>query len=370
MQSIVFVSELPWERPAKIALALRKVGISPFLVYVRNPNNFDLSEYFEHSIQAQSAEEALAIVHRLRPGLVHLFSYGADQISYFLLENRPPCPVIYDYKDCFENVVNPPHTDLWLEVQRRMVLMADGLCCRDLQLWNYCRVNGLRPRGKRTLFLDYCWGGNQEPVRPRRDGEVHTVIAGNFSIEKLSPAALDTGYLHTARLLALNGVHVHIYPRWHFSYITEQEQLQDYIDLTQQSPYVHLYDPVPMNRFVEEMSQYDFGLGILQGALFDEIGVHSTSHGHERHGMATRWFDYIEAGLDVLASPELHFMYRVVRNAGVAHPARAQDFLRGDIKQRLLAQMHNHKDLRIQAARQRLSIHRHIDHLLRFYRSL
>lgn len=366
--NIVFISEFPWERPAKIASALRNKGISVLLIYVFEPNNFDPSEYFEFTIKANSPEEAVDIAHRLRPTLIHLFSYGADQTSFHLFKKRPG-KIIYDYKDCFENLISPPSADIWYQVQRDSIEMADGLCCRDMQLWNYCKVNNVRPRGKRMLFLDYCWGNSKNAVSKRGDGEVHTVLAGNFTIEKIQPGSTDTGAIHIARAITNQGVHLHIYPRWHFKYVTEINQMSDYVELAQNSPYFHIHEPVPMGNFTAELSQYDYGLGIIQGALFKEIGIHSTKNRHERYGMATRWYDYLEAGLDILASEELHFMYRVMRNSGVAVPARPEYFLNNDLKATLLRRNGEYKQLRINAAREKLSIHNNIHKLIDFYRS-
>lgn len=366
--NIIFIADFPWERPAKIATALRNRGISVLLIYVTEPNNFDPREYFEYTIKADTAEEAVTIAHRLRPGLIHLFSYGADKISYYLFRNRVG-KIIYDYKDCFENVISPPSHDAWHTVQRQSVELADGLCCRDLQLWNYCKVNNIRPKGKRMLFLDYCWGQSEGAVSNRSDGEVHTVLAGNFTVEKMTPVSTDSGYIHTARALTGQGVHVHIYPRWHYQYITDRDQMSDYLELAEKSPYFHIHESVPMSEFTKELSQYDFGLGIFQGALFHEIGIHSCQNGHEKHGMATRWFDYLEAGLDILASPELNFMYRVMRNAGVAVPATPELFLKNDVKAVLAKRMKEYKQLRINAARHKLDINKNIDRLIGFYQT-
>lgn len=368
--NIVFLASLPWERMAKLAMALRSKGVSVLLVYVTEPNNFDPREYFDYTIKADSNYDAVYTIHRLRPNLIHLFSYGADEVSQILFFNKIG-KVVYDYKDCFENLLHPPASEKFFKAQRQCVENADGLCCRDLQLWNYCQVNGIRPKGKRILFLDYCWGeNNKRKVSIRKDGEIHTVVAGHFSIEKANPVGADCGYLHTARVLADSGIHIHIYHRRHNKSLTDQKHMDDYFELAEKSPYCHLHEPVPMSTFVQELSQYDYGLGIYQGHLFPEIGITSCINEHERHATASRYFDYLEAGLDILMTPEIQFCYRLMRNASVAFPATPKLFLQDDAKKVLSSWRGQHTQLRINAARERFDIHNNIDRLIDFYRSL
>lgn len=367
--NIVFLSQHPWERVAKLAMALRSKGVSVFLVYVIEPNNFDPREYFDYTIKADSNYDAVYTIHRLRPNLIHLFSYAADEVSQILFFNKIG-KVVYDYKDCFENLLHPPASETFFKAQRQCVENADGLCCRDLQLWKYCQVNGIRPKGKRILFLDYCWGENKQKVSVRKDGEIHAVIAGTIDIEKVNPARTDCGYLHIARVLADSGIHIHIYNRRHNKSLTDQKHMEDYFELAEKSPYCHLHEPVSMSMYVQELSQYDYGLGIVQGHLFHEIGITTFLNQSEKHGIATRWFDYIEAGLDILMTPELQFGYRLMRNASVVVPATPKLFLQGDAKKVLSSWRGQHTQLRINAARERFDIHNNIDRLIDFYRSL
>lgn len=356
-----------------MAFALREKGIPIVLVYVNEPPNYNPQEYFDFAIKAQDEDDAIGIVHRIRPDIVHVFSAGADRTTYGFFQNRIG-KVIYDYKDCFENVLSYPMRIHIYAAQRYCVENADGLCCRDLQLWNYCRVNRIHPRGKRILFLDYCWGKNTDKTKLRNDGEVHTVVAGNFSIEKTEPSEIDSGYLYISRALVAKGVHVHVY--LYRQYETQaqsdanQSRLSDYIDLENQSPFFHIHSPVPMTQFVEELSQYDYGLLIRQGALFREIGITVTLNGHEKHGISTRSFDYLEAGLDILASPELWFNYRLMHNASIVVPATLKLFSQSDTKMVLSDWMGNYKQLRMKAARERFDIRNNIGRLIDFYLSV
>lgn len=372
-QRIVFLSDLPWERPAKIAFGLRAKGIPTTLVYVQPPPNYDPNEFFDFAIRAEDAAEAVAIVHRLRPDIVHVFSAAGDDAAALMILNKVG-KVIFDYKDCFENLIAHPMGSRCYSIQRYCIENADGLCCRDLQLWNYCRVNRIRPGTKRTLFLDYGWGTAKGKADTKGYGEVHTVLAGNFSIEKTEPAQVDCGYLHTSRELVSREIHVHLY--LYRQYETQQEvatnhdRLSDYRELSDKTPYFHLHSQVPMANFIDELAQYDYGLGIYQGALFPGIGIVSCLNGHERHGIATRWFDYVEAGLDILASPEMRFAYRLMRSANVVLPAAPKSFLEADLKRVLIDRMGQQKQLRLNAARHRFDIRENIDRLIRFYRSI
>jgi hypothetical protein len=366
---IVFVAETPWERPLKIARALKAKGISVLLIYFTAPNNCDPQEYVDFAIKVDDPKDVVGLVKKISPDIVHIFSYWVDQLAYNIAKAKL-CKTIYDYKDCYENVL-PVATDReanhW--ALRGLLSKVDAVCCRDLQFWHFVRVNRYQPIWKQLLFLDYCWG--DEPVIKQRKGkdEVHTVIAGHIYIEKKNPDGADCGYLHTARALVSQGVHVHLYPRWHFDYLKDNDDLSDYVELESQSPYFHMHEPVSMSNFVAELSQYDYGLGVLQGALFKDIGIRSLLNGHERYGIPSRWYDYVEAGLDNLISPEMRFGYRVLRNSGAAYPVTPSLFTGNQTKRLLLERLHDAPQ-RIENARKKLSINNNIHKLVTFYKSL
>ena len=366
---IVFLAHCPWERPAKIAFALRKIGFTVILVYLLEPVNFDLQKYFNFAIKAQNSAEAVAIVHRLRADIVHVFSACVDQtaLDFFRLKSGK---AIYDYKDCFENLINVDVGTPILQGQRFCIENADALCCRDLQLSRYCQVNNINLNTPRILFMDYCWGIEIPRKNVGHCDEVHTVIAGNFSSEIEEPHRKDSGYIHNVRALVGNGIHVHMYLFRGYERsikMANDKRFEEYFELSNSSKLFHIHSPVPMTEFNIEISQFHFGLLIFQGALFRDIGINSQINGALAVGMATRVFDYIEAGLETIITPETKFAYRALNNCGLAVAAVPDLFLKGNMRELLLDRINSGRNARVDAARSKFSIHNNISKLVEFY---
>lgn len=360
---IVFVSQRPREREAKLAYGLKKFGIDTALLYVQPPN-YDLDRYFAKSIRCQNAGEVVAFLPHLRPRITHVFSYSADQVSVSAIDLRAG-KTVFDYKDCFENLTARPEHPSIYAAQRRMFENADGICCRDLQAWIYCRVNGVRPRGRRLLFLDYCWA--EKPLMPRipSTSNISAVLVGSIVVERLFPGFESDGFLKIATLLADAGIQVHMYPFWNFPF---PRDLSDFEALGRRTGRVHIHEPVAPDRLGGELAQYDFGLISGQGRLFGYDPSGSWLNGMEKHAIAARAFDYLDAGLEIVIAPETDYIRRLFERRGVGIPMD-REFIVNPLKI-LQARQTTGKMERVAAVRQHYAIERHIPKLLRFYASL
>lgn len=362
---IVFVAENPLERPAKLAFGLRKHGIPTILLYV-NPPHYDPLTYFDFAVKCENPGECVAIAQRLRPKIVHVFSYHADQTAILLAQNRF-AKIVYDYKDTFQNMINHPQDpNLWA-AQRYLVENADGLCCRDLQLSHYLRLNQVSTRGKTIFFPDYCWNEKKAEHMRRNDDEIHVALIGTFLPEKAMPLYASHGYLFFAKAFAMNGIHFHIYPSGFTKSLLMQEGVAaDYLALAQSSPFMHLHDPLPVDKIVDEIAQYDFGVTGWQGDLFG-IPEYYLLNNAQKYGIATRIFDYLEAGLEVITQPSINLQYRLLRNRNVVTPLTKDMVCEsyGMLSARKVGSRE-----RARAAREYFAVEHHIPRLMDFYASL
>jgi hypothetical protein len=361
---IVLVSARPREREAKIAYGLRRYGIETALLYVQPPN-YDVHKYFAHAVRCQNALEVAALLPLLRPRITHIFSYHADDVALAALNAR--CgKSVYDYKDCFESlIVRPEHPSVYA-AQRALFESADGICCRDLQAWLYCRVNNVKPRGRRVLFLDYCWDRPQAIPLKQTGKTISTVLVGTFIVERNFPEAFAfEGFLRVAQLLTKHGIDVHIYPFFNFPF---PQDMSDYQALAEKTGKLHLHSSVPADRLPEIVAQHDFGMCPGQGKLFGADPAAAYRHGCYRYPVQARVFDYLDAGVEVIVHPEVRFTRRLMerQNVGVAMDER---FVRNPTAV-LQARMDRDRPLRVRKARRYYAMERHIPRLLRFYASL
>lgn len=374
IQPILFVAACPTERPAKLALGLRRCNIPVMFLYINKPS-YDPLKYFDFAIQCETTEECINIARKLKPKIIHLFSFHADPVA-FLLTKEKFSKVIYDYKDTFQNMISvPENPNLWA-AQRFLVENADGLCCRDLQLAQYLRLNNINTNAKKIFFPDYCWNDNINAPKKVNPDEVHFVLMGTFMPERVDPTYISHGYLYTSKVLTMCGIHTHIYPSYN-THVTlmQNDAAQDYLELAKGSPFFHLHTPLPSDQILTEISQYDFGLTIMQGPLFG-IEDKYLMNQSEKYGIATRVFDYLEAGLEVVTQPEMSVMYRLLRNKDVATPLTKNlitEICTNRTFNKLFDLFYKRKESsreRAITARDYYAIERHIPRLLKFYESL
>ena len=364
---VVFVSETPRVREAKLAYGLRHAGWRVTLLY-RNEPNFDVARYFDDVKRYGDPWEALSLAAHRQARVYHVFSLAADETSVAFIRYKPG-KVVFDTNDIFEGMIRDPQAAHLVPKQRYCIERADGICCRDLQIRHASRLLGYR-RGRRLFFPEYCWdsaNGAGAPARRERNG-LHAVLCGNFGIEKLGDT--DWGYLDIAEKLAGQEIHFHIYPHWFWHSVSGsqfEETFADYSALARRSPFVHLHRPVSMDSVIPELSQYDVGMNLVR-ALTYGVRPKKYTAAHYRSCGSARIFDYIDAGLPVVTNRGLTFQHSLLARHGLAIDAtpemldqageRLKRFLSGSVKQKL------------REARSQYSVRRNIGRLIEFYQSM
>lgn len=370
--TLVFVAENVWERPAKLALGLRSLGYPCLLLHIEKLP-FEAKNFFDYSIQCGSPSELLEIAVRIKPDIIHLFSYGTDLTSMAIMQlirQHIDAKVVFDYKDLFENVLSYPQDESrWMQ-QRYLVENADGLCCRDRQLENYLRVNSMNPSAMQIVFPDYCYDFDFEVQEKHASkDEIHVVQIGTFMPEETFPQFYSQGYYLIAQTFANQGVHFHLYPSRFVKSIFEQQGGSIYIELSKQNSFFHMHEPVPVEQLIFEISRYDFGIMLSQGNLFG-IPENFALNEQSKFGSMTRMFDYLEAGLDVLVDPLYEFHTEMMNRYQFGHLIDST-FISANLLEKLLAIKNDDKNrAHMQIARKALSIARHVHRLADFYESL
>lgn len=122
------------------------------------------------------------------------------------------------------------------------------------------------------------------PRKSETEGGIHVVYAGSFTL------APDThrSFLPGMERLARGPVHIHIYPILFSD--AERKRLKE---ACAANPNLHYHDPVPASELVDVLTQYDWGW-IHFPAMTENVRMTS----------ATKLFEYILAGLPVIANPE------------------------------------------------------------------
>lgn len=369
-RQVVFVSDRPGPREAKLAYGLEQNGWQVVLL-CREAPNFHAKRYCVEIKRYQSPWEALSLAAGYRPLVYHAFSNWNFEVAATLIRYKPG-KIVFDNYDVMAGMVKEDflkkHYPGQLELERVCIEQADGLCCRSLELQYAQKHFDYQLKGKVIFFPDYCWDFDILPrssKTPRSKG-IHVVYGGNLEIEKQNPHHRGYGdFLWLAKLLAKQKVHFHLYPsQWKGDF---EEAFSDYLDLDRSSPYFHLHRSVMADDLIGELRQYSLGLQIMGSKIHGTIDHPVYLPPKPHYAMTNKVFDYLDAGLP-LVMHNGRLLLRLFKKYGVVLIASREIF--DNAQSTLVSFPSPAVKKRVRQARRAYSVVRHASKLIKFYESL
>lgn len=366
-KQVVFICVRPRGREAKLAYGIKKAGWKVILLYREEPN-FDISPFFDEVKQYHDIATAHSIAEGYAPCIFHVFSTMVDDVSISFVKHKPGI-VVFDPNDVFEGTIKDAFHKI--PMQKYCIENADALCCRDLQIRHVTRNVGYQCPDKTIFFPEYCWDFHQEQQPGSLDGrknDIHVVSIGNFGIEKLGEE--EWGYFEIARRFAQQRVHFHIYLHWLWLSVPaamKNDHLSDYIELSKTSDFFHLHPTVPMDKLIQEISQYDFGVNVIAAKITGKQ-IKKYNDDHFRNCLSLRNIDYLDAGLPIIISRELTFQRFIARKYGFTIDATPE--LLEDTKTVLNRYKSPDIKERVRRERSAYSVEKQSGRLVSFYASL
>lgn len=300
---IVFVTDRPGARDAKLAWGLKQNGWNVILLHKEKPI-YNPQQYYSDTIQYHNSDEALSIARNFQPAIFHLFSTWIHNTAATFIKNKPG-KVVFDDYDVMAGMVKKDFLDKnypgQLEMERLCMENADGLCCRSPQT-QYAKQNlGYRFGGDRLLMVDCCWGNSLYPLsKPEIRQDFHIAYCGNMYLCDDPSDAEKCELLEMATNLAEHHIHFHIYPAFRTTRNLEFDQaFAGYLELQQKTDYFHLHETVDSDKLVKELSQYDAGWFDYSPYSNGYINVYQEWM-YTYYAATNKIFDYIDAGLPVI----------------------------------------------------------------------
>jgi hypothetical protein len=232
----------------------------------------------------------------LFPGaLVHAFALSADQLV--LLDRLKPRRLVIDlYDTCAGSLANPMTKK---NLERDIIGHVDAITHRDVRIKRLQRLHGYKLPQHNLLIHD--------PLPEVK--AVNKTRASGTEIHVVSTGWIGSGsnsIVRIARALCTRGIHLHVYLNPFQN--SSLPDLQPYFRLKEETPFFHLEESVYGESYWEKLQGYDFGLSVLETAIFGEKLLGYTQDAMAGCG-SSRLSDYIAAGLGVIISPELQFQY-------------------------------------------------------------
>ncbi|MCF7762495.1 MAG: hypothetical protein K9N62_02365 [Verrucomicrobia bacterium] len=298
-EEVVFVADRPGMRVNKFAYGLKQIGWRVILLHREAPD-FDPSQHFVGVHRYANQWQALAIASSYSPAAYHLFSSWNFEVASTFIQCKPG-KIVFETWDLANGMLKEDFAagmKEGIKLERFCLENADGVSCRGLHTQYLKRNEGFKFR-KRILFPDYCWAKPRQGMTQEKmsDG-IHAVYLGNLQMDPNHPAGFT---YRLAEQLSRNGVHFHIYPSFPNQATQLRTVMTEYFKGASVPELVHIHEKVPSDRLTEELSKYHFGIFVssqTEGLRTDNDAYHPRFN---EYVTANKVFDYIDAGLFVLA---------------------------------------------------------------------
>ena len=262
-------------------------------------------EVVEYDSEAELFEKMLAsdafVIHHFMEWrdcslACHIISFIRDKLPAYIVEHYDMLNDMYTYI-C---------QDL-LTWEQFALEHADGVvfcdCSdmyfRDKKKWSF--------HGLQKQFFNYNSRIYESKQKNKSDeDELSFVYAGFLETEEERPNTPYVRWMELAEICEKNQCHLHIYP----SGKADDVKYEKYRNLEKNSKYFHLHKNVKFRDLPEELSRYDFGiLPAGKDVYLNEINDYETRE-KAIYGGNNKVFDYIAAGLPVVAGWQKMFMQK------------------------------------------------------------
>ncbi len=362
---IVFVIGDLTPRVLKIMKSLQNKGIQIVVLFYPNALIRDVClEEFQKLkvlyIENKCIEELIYSIILEQVKVVHIFSNGTNTIvPYVLIKMRKilPCLVYDEYDILNEFYYNYPED--WLEAEKFCLENADGICNRGFEL--DCLKNDYNYifKGKTLQFFDYCRDDILEEYSKEEENSLTICYAGGVITEKQYPNSPVCCWLELAQRCKEAKCHLHIYP-----IVWSKEIYKEYIELEQNNEFFHFHHPVSSEKLKQELSKYDYGIHpVKSGFLEQEIIAYNTVN-KEIYGVANHFFDYLDAGLPIIAADPVLFA-KSFEEKGILLPWTIEQYNFDELRKN--KKMYKE---RVKIVHKKFQIKNHISKLIDFYNNL
>jgi len=368
LQQIVFVVQYMKPRVAKIAYALQAKGYKVTLfidkIYIQSLNKEE-RKYFTKVVSFSNSYDIFRKCLWYQPLVYHIFteSFVPDWAQYLISNKEQLGKIVFDQYDVYRGIVNERFDD-YSRREKYCLENADGLCCRMFETQYLKMVYGYQYKGKRILFLDYCWN-------MRIDGNIQVKDHKNLRFVyggRLVPASNSDWYK-----IERNGfeyIAQTLYKRDAFFVVIPTRSLQSgkfsaYKCLKKRYRNFILKDPLSFSKLIRYESHMDYGIDCVE--LKKDIVNCRKVTVKNKYYATNKYFDYLDAGIMPLYGREQERFGRYLAFYGGALKCTLEEL--PERLNELNRDKESNKE-KARKAREELDIKKQICRLIKFYMEL
>lgn len=303
---VVLIAQHMKPRIAKIGFALRRRNFRVVL-FLEKENREELKraeETFFNNIYFFDEKKELYIKCLFfSPTVYHIFTEAsvAEWAEYLMQRKNTLGKIVYDQYDIYRGFV----TDVLDEIGERekyCLENADGLCCRMFETQHLKHKYHYQFKGKRLLFLDYCWNNsNNASVVRRSKGNLKFVYGGRLlarPITNVDRYKIElNGFEHIAKIVQDNNAYFVILP----CTSCNGSRYSAYQNLKRKYSHLLIKEPMNFKKLINYERHMDYGIDCVE--LNEDIEAYCGKKNAfdikaKNHYYATnKYFDYLDAGV-------------------------------------------------------------------------
>lgn len=374
LDCVVLIACMIKPRVTKIGYALRQKGYRVIL-FLEEQNSRGLNKanykFFDNICIFRSEQEVYCKCLIVKPLVYHIFTEAnvSSWAKYLISRKDILGKIVYDQYDIYRGICRI-HNRRLLENEKFCFENADGLCCRSFESQYLKQRFHYRFKGKRILFMDYCWNKYFYAHKAKkRDDALQIVYGGRI----LSPQSEDI--LGRTEWEALYFIAESLKQKKGFLTVIPSElnaTHRDFVKLAEENEFFKLKQPLKFRDLIKFESNMDYGIDCLEFQYkmeeYEKVFTGVTDYRAKAKYYATnKFFDYLDAGIPIIYGRKNEIFGRCFARYGAAIPCAVEDM--PNMLDELKAKRNQYAE-NVKVARETLAIDNQIGRLIEFYKSL
>lgn len=375
-KKILFIAGEPLFNIVGISIYLRNTGKYETILILENPwlVNF-FKQYFDFVYVYNSYYEVAHILLSSKPYMIHVQSSNNYNFLGVMAKCLSATCVTFafndipsigkDSVDISEKASDTPHVSrLDFLSEKFLFERADGilLTMNALPVVEVLRLRYkiIMPLLDFPMYISDEFASYQKKPLHNNNGKIHLVYGGIIAPADAPKGTLgEVQFLSLAKSITSSGLCFHMYTSPHFSPFQIKKMFAEYLQLAAEEPNFTFKRGLPLDKAIEEFSQYDFAVLI---GLFDGIEFSKVSYGT---CTSSKFFTYLAAGLPIIVSEEYSYLASLVRKYEIGIVINQREIF--SLSEIIKKYDYEKLKINVKRAMEDFSMKKHIDRLIQFY---
>ena len=376
-KNILFIAGEPLFNIVGISIYLRNTGKYKTILILENPwlVNF-FKQYFDFVYVYNSYYEVARILLSSKPYMIHVQSSNNYNFLGVMAKCLSATRVTFafndipsigkDSVDTSEEASDTPHVSrLDFLSEKFLFERADGILL-TMNTLAVVKVLSLRykiimPLLDFPMYISDEFASYKKKPSHNNNGKIHLVYGGIIAPADAPKGTLgEVQFLNLAKSISSSGLCFHMYTSPHFSPFQIKKMFAEYLQFAAEEPNFTFKRGLPLDKAIEEFSQYDFAVLI---GLFDGIEFSKVSYGT---CTSSKFFTYLAAGLPIIVSEEYSYLASLVRKYEIGIVINQREIF--SLSKIIKKCNHGKLKINVKRAMEDFSMKKHIGRLIEFYK--